>query len=106
MEGAALIMLRFSSPTKQFSTHLGRSLFEWYCGFEDHFCVLAAYESRVPPQWRYRNIKIRALLAESEYKQFVTADKRVPRMLDDVWGHMYVAQGYYGCYGNEVDGGE
>lgn len=89
MEGAALIMLRHSSPMKQLSTRLGRSLFEWYCGFEDHFCVLAAYESRLPPQWRYQNLKIRTLLAESEYKKFITPETRIPRMLDDVWGHMY-----------------
>jgi hypothetical protein len=89
MEGAALIMLRHSSPIKQSSTRLNRSLFEWYCGFEDHFCVLAAYESRLPPQWRHRNLKVRTLVAESEYKQFVTTEQRIPRMLDDVWGHMY-----------------
>jgi len=89
MEGAALIMLRYSNPIKQSSTQLGRSLFEWYCGFEDHFCVLAAYESRLPRQWRSQNFKVRALLANSEYKRFVTAEERIPRMLDDVWGHMY-----------------
>jgi len=90
MEGAALIMLRYSNPIKQSSTELGRSLFEWYCGFEDHFCVLAAYESRLPRQWRFRNFKMRALLAKSDYKRFSTAEKRIPRMLDDVWGYMYV----------------
>src|SRR5579859_2982411 len=91
MEGAALIMLRYSTPIHQLSTALGRSLFEWYCGFEDLFCILGAYESRLPPQWRYRNIKIRALLAEIEYKQFPESEpgRRISRMLDDVWGYMY-----------------
>jgi len=91
MEGAALIMLRYSSPVQQCSTALGRSLFEWYCGFEDLFCVLAAYESRLPPEWRDQDFRIRALIAEVEYKLLPQGEpeKRIPRMLDDVWGHMY-----------------
>jgi hypothetical protein len=90
MEGAALIMLRYSSPVQQYSTALGRSLFEWDCGFEDLFCVLAAYESRLPPQWRFENIRTRAIIAEVEYK-YLSPSERKPRILDDVWGHMYAS---------------
>lgn len=88
MEGAAFIMLRYSNPIQQSSAALGRSLFEWYCGFEDLFCILAAYESRLPPQWRYENVRIRASISEVEYK-YLSPSERKPRMLDDVWGHMY-----------------
>ena len=88
MEGAALIMLRYSNPVQQCSTAIGRSLFEWYCGFEDLFCILAAYESRLPPQWRFENVRIRAIIAEVEYKHLMPSERK-PRMLDDAWGHMY-----------------
>lgn len=90
MEGAAFVMLRYSSPIQQCSTSIGRSLFEWYCGFEDLFCILAAYESRLPPQWRFENVRIRAIIAEVEYK-YLAPSERKPRMLDDVWGHMYAS---------------
>ena len=69
---------------------IGRSLFEWYCGFEDLFCILAAYESRLPPQWRFENVRIRAIIAEVEYK-YLGSSARKARMLDDAWGHLYAS---------------
>ena len=90
MEGAALIMLRYSNAAQQCSTAIGRSLFEWYCGFEDLFCIIAAYESRLPSQWRFENVRIRASIAEIEYKHLVGSERK-PRMLDDVWGHLYAS---------------
>jgi hypothetical protein len=83
-------MKRYTTAIEQPSTALGRSILEWFFGFEDIYCIFAAYKSMLPTFWRNEDIRIRASIAEMEYK-YLTADQRIPRILDDVWAQMYIS---------------
>jgi hypothetical protein len=61
-----------------------------FFGFEDIYCIFAAYKSMLPTFWRNEDIRIRTSIAEMEYK-YLTADQRIPRILDDVWAQMYIS---------------
>jgi len=84
MEGAARIMQAYSDPIKHSSSAIGRSLFEWYCAYEDYCCIIAAYKLRLPKQWRSANVEIRQGLANREYAGLTPTDRQ-SRLLDDLW---------------------
>jgi hypothetical protein len=84
-------MRRYTTAIEQCSTSLGRSILEWFFGFEDIYCIFAAYKSMLPTFWRHENIRIRVSIAEMEYKYLTTTDQRIPRILDDVWAQMYIS---------------
>lgn len=88
MEGAARIMLQCSNPVQQCSTTVGRSLFEWFCAFEDLYCIIAAYESILPRYWRQENVRVREIFAQIEYEK-LKPEQRKRRVLDDLWAHLY-----------------
>jgi hypothetical protein len=84
MEGVAQIMQTFSDPIKHCSSVIGRSLFEWYCSYEDYCCINGIYKMPLPKQWRNANVQIRQELANREYPG-LTATDRQSRLLDDLW---------------------
>ena len=82
-------MMRYTSAVQQCSTALGRSILEWFFGFEDIYCIFSAYREILPNSWRHEDLRIRGSIAEMEYK-YLTPGERIPRVLDDVWTQMYI----------------
>ena len=87
MEGAARIMQTFSDPIKHCSSAIGRSLFEWYCAYEDYCCIVGVYKMPLPKQWRNANMQIRQELANREYSGLTVIDRQ-SRLLDNLWAQL------------------
>jgi hypothetical protein len=83
VEGAALIFQRQSTATQICSSILGRNLFKWYTLIEDECCLLLSCHSALPKKWRREDLRIRKLIAASDYSR-VSTDQLQSRMLDDV----------------------
>ena len=83
VKGAALIFQLRTDATRLCSTVLGRNLLKWYNLVEDECCLLLCCRSALPKTWRQEDLRIRRLLAASEYSQ-VPKDQLQSRILDDV----------------------
>src|SRR5437762_12656048 len=82
-------MQTFSDPIQHCSSVVGRSLFEWYCTFEDYCCISAAYKLPLPRIWRNTDVQIRHDLANKEYPGLISTDRQ-SRLLDDLWPQLRV----------------
>jgi hypothetical protein len=88
VQGAAKILQHFSSPFRQCSTIFGRSLLEWYCSLEGHCCLYLGYRTPLPKEWRRENVRVRKELAELEYPN-LTSDERKRRVIDDLYQEIW-----------------
>lgn len=83
VKGAALVFQMRTSATQVCSSLLGRNLFKWYTLVEDECCLLLSCRSALPKIWRKEDLRIRKLIAASDYSR-VSKDQLKSRMLDDV----------------------
>jgi len=83
VKGAALVFQTRTSATQLCSSVLGRNLFKWYNLIEDECCLLLSCRSALPKTWRQEDLRIRRLIAASEYSR-LPKDQLQSRIVDDV----------------------
>ena len=88
LTGASQILHRFSDPISQSSTHLGRSLFEWYCNLEDYCCLHLVKRCLLPKTWRHEHVRIWQDIAR-EQSPPLGEDERRFIILENVWQKLW-----------------